>query len=300
VSDVQAPLAVLDLRRQVEDYLDGLAFSLATSTQVLRDAMSYALLTGGDRLRAVTALATAGALGHAPGSVLPLAAALEMIHTHSLIHLDLPAMAGCDVRGGKPAAHVVFGQDVALLAGDALFAEAITLVLHEQQGEASRVLAASAELMQAAGVAGLVGALYADCAPTQDLHDDRLRQAYELRTGGLLACAVGTVLILTGETGPGAASLRRFGAAVGVLSQIVDDVLDATAQAKLLGGPGDRDRAAPRGRSTYVTAFGLVRARELAREAHAHASAALAEAPRDRDALQRVADILLARQSPGV
>jgi geranylgeranyl diphosphate synthase type II len=294
VSNAQAPLAVLDLRRQIEDYLERLVFSRATSTQLLRDAMRYSLLAAGKRIRPVTALATAAALGRSPASVLPLAAALEMIHTHALVHVDLPAMGDGDVRGGQAAAHVVFGEDVALLAGDALFAEAITLILREQQGEPSRVLATAAELMQAVGVAGLVGALYADCGRTQDLDDERLRQAYELRTGGLLASAVGTVLTLTGETGPAAASLRRFGAAVGVLSQIVDDILDATADEKIAGTP--RDGVARRGRSTYVSAFGLRRARELARESHAHASAALAELPGDPVALQSVADYILVRQ----
>jgi geranylgeranyl diphosphate synthase type II len=294
VSNAQAPLAVLDLRRQIESYLERLVFSRATSTKVLRDAMRYSLLAPGKRIRPVTALATADALGRSPASVLPIAAALEMIHTHALIHADLPAMGGGDLRGAKPATHVVFGEDVALLAGDALFAEAIALILREQQGEPSRVLAASAELMQAVGVAGLVGARYADCGRTQDLDDDRLRQAYELRTGGLLASAVGTVLILTGEEGPAAASLRRFGAAVGVLSQIVDDILDATADAEVLGAP--RDRVDRRGRSSYVSAFGLSRARELARESHAHASAALAELPGDPVALQGVADFILVRQ----
>ncbi len=294
MSHAQAPLAVLDLRRQVEDYLEGLVFSRATATKLLRDAMRYSLLGGGDRIRPVTALATADALGRPPASVLPLAAALEMIHTHALIHVDLPAMGDRSARGAKPATHVVFGEDVALLAGDALFAEAIALVSSRQQQEPSRVLAASAELMQAAGVAGLVGALYADCGHTQELDDDRLRQAYELRTGGLLACAVGTVLTLTGQTGPAAASLRRFAAAVGVLSQIVDDILDATADARILGTP--RDRVSRRGRSTYVSAFGLQRARELARDSHAHASAALAELPGDPVALQSVADFILVRR----
>jgi len=146
---------------------------------------------------------------------------------HELIHIDLPAMGDSDVRAGKPAAHVVFGEDVALLAGDALFAEAITLIFHEQQGDPTRVLAASAKLMHEVGVAGLVGGVYADRAYTQDLDADDLRRVYELKTDHLLAAAVETVLILTRESGLGAAALRRFGAAVGVLSQIAGDILDA-------------------------------------------------------------------------
>ncbi len=292
--NVEAPPAVLALRTQVEDYLEGLVFSRATSTALLRDAMRYGLLAGGERLRPVMALATADALGRSPASVLPLAAALEMIHTHALMHLDLPALGDGNVRGGKPAAHVVFGEDVALLAGDALFAEATALMFREQQGEPALVLAAFSQLMQEVGVAGLVGGLFADRGYAHDLNDDDLRRVYELKTDHVLAAAVGTVLTLTGEAGPAAHALRRFGAAAGVLSQIVDDILDATGGGQPRATP--RDREARRGRSTYVTAFGVQRARELARASHAHASAALVEVPGDPAALQSLADFILARE----
>jgi geranylgeranyl diphosphate synthase type II len=294
VSNVQAPLAVLDLRRQIEAYLEGLAFSRATSTKPLQDAMRYSLRAGGERLRPVMALATADVLGRSPSSVLPLAAAVEMIHTHALVHVDLPAMSDGDVRGGKPTLHLVFGEDVALLAGDALFAEAIALIFREQQGEPARVLAATAQLMQEVGVEGLVGGLYADGARTSDLDDDSLRRVYELKTDHLLAAAVETVLILTGEPGPDATALRRFGAAMGVLSQIVQDILEATREEQVRGAPRDHDPR--RAKSTYVSAFGLQRARELARASHSHASAALAEVHGDPVALRGIADFLLARQ----
>jgi geranylgeranyl diphosphate synthase type II len=294
VRDVQAPPAVLGLRKQVDDYLEGLVFSRAPSTKLLRDAMRYSLRAAGERLRPVMALATADALGHCAASVLPLAAALEMIHVHALMHVDLPALGDGTVRAGKPSAHVVFGEDLALLAGDALFAEATALIFREQRGEPTRVLAASAELMQEVGAAGLVGGLFADRAYTHDLNDDDLRRVYELKTDHVLAAAVATVLILTGASGPAAAALRRFGAAAGVLSQIVEDVRDATGSGQVAGSP--RDRVARRGRSTYVTAFGVQRAHELARASHAHACAALAEVPGDVAALQSLADFILARE----
>ena len=120
-----------------------------------------------------------------------------------------------------------------------------------------------------------------------------MRRVYELKTDRVLAAAVGTVLILTGASGPAAAALRRFGAAVGVLSQIVDDILDVTGGGQVLASP--RDREARRGRSTYVTAFGLQRARELARASHAHASTALLEVPGDPATLRSLADLILAR-----
>ena len=117
--------AIVDLQLQIEHYLRGLVFSREPRTARLVEAMRYSLLAGGKRIRPVLTLATAEALGRSPASVLPLAAALEIIHTHSLVHDDLPAMDDDDLRRGVPTAHVVFGEDVALLAGDALLAEAM-------------------------------------------------------------------------------------------------------------------------------------------------------------------------------
>ena len=111
-----------DLREQVDEYLQQLRFSDTPATEGLEEAMLYSLLAGGKRIRPVLALATASSLGQAPESVMPLAAALEMIHSYSLIHDDLPAMDDDDLRRGKPSCHVAFGEDVAILAGDALYA----------------------------------------------------------------------------------------------------------------------------------------------------------------------------------
>ena len=128
--------------------------------------MRYSLLAGGKRIRPVLALATAEALGRDPGEVLPLAAAIEMIHTYSLIHDDLPAMDDDELRRGQPTCHVAYGEDVAILAGDGLFAEALRLALSEQGGEPENVLAAVTELVAAAGVNGMVGGQYLDVTAT--------------------------------------------------------------------------------------------------------------------------------------
>ena len=133
------------LREQVEDYLAGLRFSEEPATDGLEVAMRYSLLAGGKRIRPVLALATASALGRSPAAVLPLAAALELIHTYSLIHDDLPAMDDDDLRRGRPTCHVKYGEDVAILAGDGLYAEAFRHLLQAQEGEPERVLATAAE-----------------------------------------------------------------------------------------------------------------------------------------------------------
>src|SRR5512147_528027 len=150
-----------DLRELVERYLDQLRFSHAAATAGLDQAVRYSLLAGGKRIRPVLALATARAIGLDPERVLPAAAAIELIHTYSLIHDDLPAMDDDELRRGLPTSHVKFGEDVAILAGDGLFAEAMRLFC-EQPGEPARVLAALRELAAATGVDGMVGGQYVD------------------------------------------------------------------------------------------------------------------------------------------
>src|SRR5204862_2621773 len=131
-----------DLVELVEDYLVGLRFAAEGEVEGLEEAMRYSLLAGGKRVRPVLALATARAVGADPASVLPAAAAIELIHTYSLIHDDLPAMDDDELRRGRPTSHVKYGEDVAILAGDGLFAEAIKLFAARQRGEPERVLAA--------------------------------------------------------------------------------------------------------------------------------------------------------------
>src|SRR3982750_3075336 len=145
-----------DLREIVDRSLLRLSFSETPSTAGLAEAMRYSLLAGGKRIRPVLALATARAIGLDPTRYLPAAAAIELIHTYSLIHDDLPAMDDDELRRGIPTSHVKFGEDVAILAGDGLFAEAVRLFC-EQPGEARRTLAALRELMAATGVEGMVG-----------------------------------------------------------------------------------------------------------------------------------------------
>jgi geranylgeranyl diphosphate synthase type II len=134
-----------DLQQRVDTYLEALDLSDGPGTDRLAEAMRYSLLAGGKRIRPVLALATGEALGRDPEELLPLAGALEMIHTYSLIHDDLPAMDDDDLRRGKPTCHKAFGEDVAILAGDGLFAEALHLALARQTGPPANVLAALRE-----------------------------------------------------------------------------------------------------------------------------------------------------------
>ena len=274
----------------MDTFLEGLRFGSNAPTGRLEEAMRYSLLAGGKRIRPVLALATAEALGTDPTEVLPLAASIEMIHTYSLIHDDLPAMDDDALRRGKPTCHVAFGEDVAILAGDGLFAEALRLALEEQRGDPRDVLAAVREVVAAAGVDGMVGGQFLDVDGSSEVD---LRRLHELKTGALIAASVGAVLALETVTGPATMPYRRFAAELGVVFQIVDDILDVTGDEAELGKPRGSDER--HGKATYVSVFGLERARELARDSHGEARAALAEADGDTRRLGQIADYILTR-----
>ena len=280
-----------DLRRLVDDALERLSFSGAAETAGLEEAMRYSLLAGGKRVRPVLALATARALGADPARFLPAACAIELIHTYSLIHDDLPAMDDDELRRGQPTSHVRFGEDIAILAGDGLFAEAVRLFC-EQPGEPALVLAALRELAGATGVDGMVGGQYVDVGG-EETDAEGLRALHELKTGRLVAASVGVVLALEGLGEPETIPYRRFAGELGVLFQIVDDILDVTESDERLGKPHGSDER--HGKLTYVSLFGLERARELAAESHAKATGALAEAGGDTGDLRRVADYIFTR-----
>ena len=285
----------VELQEQVEDYLGSLSFTDETSIAGLVEAMRYSLLGGGKRIRPVLALATGKALGRDARELLPLAGALELVHSYSLIHDDLPAMDDDDLRRGQPTCHVAHGEDVAILAGDGLFAEALRLLLRDQSGPPDRILAAALELVTAAGTEGMVGGQYVDVSAPDDLSPEALRRLHELKTGRLIGASVGCALSLAGENGSATIALRRFAAELGVLFQIVDDILDVTGDEAELGKPHGSDER--HGKRTYVSVFGLDEARRLAGESHAKARAALAEAGERTQELERISDYILTRQT---
>jgi geranylgeranyl diphosphate synthase type II len=262
-----------ELRRRVERYLEGIRFSDESLTEGLQEAMRYSLLAPGKRIRPVLALATARAIGSDEEQMLPLAAALELIHTYSLIHDDLPAMDDDEMRRGRPTCHVAFGEDVAILAGDGLYAEAFRHVLERQRSAPDRVVAAVATLAAATGVGGMVGGQYLDVA-------------------GRAQC----VLILVGARESDTMAFRRFAAELGVLFQIVDDILDVTGTDDALGKPSGSDER--HGKRTYVSEYGLDGARDLAAESHTRALTALATAaPNGAPELERITSFVYTRTS---
>ena len=202
--------------------------------------MRYSLLAGGKRIRPVLTLATARSRGADPASVLPAAAALELVHTYSLIHDDLPAIDDDTLRRGRPTCHVAYGEDVAILAGDGLFAEAFNVLIARQASPPAAVLRAAGEIAAATGVQGMVGGQYMDVAGAAAADDD-LRTLHALKTGRLIEAAVVCGAVLSGAED--VVPYRAFAAEVGLLFQIVDDILDETGDAGELGKSVGKDRA---------------------------------------------------------
>ncbi len=283
------------LRQVVEQELARLTFTDDRATARLVETMRYSLLAGGKRIRPVLALATARAIGRDEHDFLPLAAALELIHTYSLIHDDLPAMDDDAMRRGRPTAHVAFGEDVAILAGDALYAEAFRHVLNHQRGEPRDILDAMAELAAATGVDGMVGGQFLDVAGG-DRTAEGLRHLHGLKTGRLICASVECVLIVDGMSRPDTSAYREFASELGVLFQIVDDILDVTGTDDALGKPQGSDER--HGKRTYVSAFGLDGARELAMRSHRQARVSLAlAAPAGAVELAQITDFIATRTS---
>ena len=248
-----------ELRDSGATYLHALALSAELGG--LDEPMRYSLEAGGKRVRPVLCLAVAEANGATVDDALPAAAALELVHTFSLVHDDLPALDDDDVRRGRPSAHVAFGEGVALLAGDALLAEAMRLALTYESGTIAR------ELVDA--TLGMIGGQHRDI--TGD--DGDLERLHRLKTGRLFVAAVNMGLHVAGVQTPQAAWLA-FGEDVGLLFQVIDDVLD---------GDG------------YVHRLGLDGASRLADEVAARARARLDELTVDASVLGELVDVLAVR-----
>jgi geranylgeranyl diphosphate synthase type II len=240
----------------------------------LRAAMEHSLFAGGKRLRPALCLAAAEVVGGRREDALPGACALEMVHTYSLIHDDLPAMDDDQLRRGKPTCHVTFGEATAILAGDALLTEAFA-VLASSPADPGRVKRAAAILANAAGAEGMVGGQQLDLDGEGRPATIKAATAIHLRkTAALIQGAALVGAVLAGSSGYEQQALGRYGQALGLAFQVADDVLDATSSAEELGkSPGkDRDQK----KLTYVAAVGVAAARRQAAKLAREATAALA------------------------
>lgn len=268
-----------------------LAAAVPASREQLRHAMRYSLLAGGKRVRPILALAACDAVGGVSRRALPFACAIEMIHTYSLVHDDLPAMDDDAVRRGRATSHVVYGEGLAILVGDALLTDAFAVMAAARGVPPARVVAAIAAVARAAGGPGMVGGQALDLASEgKRVPLAAVKQIHARKTGALLAVAV-HVGALVGGASP--ATLRRlgtYGAQLGLAFQIVDDILDA---AESPDADGRTDRAL--GKATYPETLGMDGAVAHARRAEAAAVRALAPLGAAAEPLRAIARWVVAR-----
>ena len=263
---------------------------------VVQDAMRYSVLAGGKRLRPVLAIAAHEVAGGDPEQVLDAACSLELIHTYSLIHDDLPAMDDAELRRGKPTSHVRFDEATAILAGDALLPLAFEILADSAKVfPADRVVAAARDLARAVGVAGMVAGQCLDLsAEGQDVSREHLEEIHRLKTGALLETSLRLGAILGGAGPEMIGALTSYGSAIGLAFQVIDDVLDVESDTVTLGKTtGDLDNE----KSTYPRILGLGESRRFADELIGVARNSIAELDGPRiDVLGDLADFVIQRR----
>ena len=260
-------------------------------------AMRYSLLAGGKRLRPILCLASCELIGGKIESAMPTACALEMIHTMSLIHDDLPAMDDDDYRRGKLTNHKVYGEDIAILAGDGLLAYAFEYIATQTQGvSADRVLRTIANLARAVGAEGLVGGQVVDLeSEGKDISVETLTYIHNHKTGALLESCVVCGAVLAGATEAEITKLSEFAQKIGLAFQIIDDILDITATQAELGKTAGKDLQAQK--ATYPKLWGLEESKRQADKLVTEAKAILAEFGDRAKPLQALADFITDRKN---
>ena len=232
----------------------------------VHQAMRYSLFAGGKRLRPILALAAAETVGGRIADALPLACSLELIHTYSLIHDDLPSMDDDDLRRGKPTSHKVFGEALAILAGDALLTEAFHLLTRPdlmRDVSPRRRLRAINQVARAAGSYGMVGGQVMDIASQgQEIEAHLLEYIHSHKTGALIAASVCAGAIIGGASPSQYKALNRYGEKLGLAFQVIDDLLDVQGEEKKLGKAVGKDQA--KGKATYPALFGIAESRRMA------------------------------------
>jgi geranylgeranyl pyrophosphate synthase len=300
-----------EARLRVERALDRWLPRPPACPALLSEAMRYSVMAGGKRLRPILVLAAADAVKDDPSHdasalALPAACAVEFIHTYSLIHDDLPAMDNDTLRRGRPTLHVVYGDALAILAGDALQAEAFELLAREPFTTDPDVLRRKLEALrvigEAAGACGMVGGQTIDLQAAGQvaghaltLAPDTLRAMHLRKTGALIRASAVSGALMGGGDDARTQAITRWAAEIGLAFQIVDDILDVEGDTSALGKTVGKDAADDK--PTYPSLFGLDRARAMASECADKAHASLVEAKLDRSSLPAIADWVLTRKN---
>ena len=277
-----------------EQRLEVLCDAYLPAGRAICDAARYSLLGGGKRIRAVLTMAACELCTGSAEPALDYACALEMLHCYSLIHDDLPCMDNDDFRRGRPSCHKQYGEATALLAADALVTAAFEVVANAELSPASRAEAA-AVLAKAGGARGMLYGQELDKHfETVKASESELLQLHAHKTGALIVAAVDLGCAAAGETGTKREALRRYAAEIGLVFQIVDDMLDVTSTTQELGKPVGSD--AENDKTTFITLYGLQGAGEKARTRNAAALAALEPLGENAEFLRILAQELLTRK----
>ena len=285
-------------RKRVDEALEMLLLGDSHATEDvpprLLQALRYSVLDGGKRLRPILVLASAEAVGGDSQVAMPAACAIELIHTFSLIHDDLPCMDDDDLRRGKPTSHKVFGEAIALLAGDALFALAFEMLMTLRTDHA-RIRACTLEIAQASGLHGMVGGQVADMelSRKQATLDD-VRAVHRRKTGALIQASTTVGGMIGGGSDQQIDALREYGGAIGLAFQIQDDILYVTGDSQKTGKSGGSDERNEK--ATYPRLVGVDRAREMATEAVERGIGALASFDSAADPLRQIARYIIERE----
>jgi geranylgeranyl diphosphate synthase type II len=299
-------------RDQVDQALEGYLPGPPHCPLLLAEAMRYSVFAGGKRLRPLLTLSAADAVrgsrpdAEAIADALPAACAVELIHTYSLIHDDLPAMDNDTLRRGRPTLHVVYGDGIAILAGDGLQAEAFALLAREPESDDPVVIARKSKALkavaEAAGATGMVGGQALDLQAAGQVPGHALRldpgglQAmHQRKTGALIRAAAECGAVMGGGSDELIVAVRSWGTEIGLAFQIVDDILDVEGSSDELGKTAGKDVAG--NKPTYPSLFGLDRSRAMAAECAARASAILVTAGLAQSQLARIADWVVSRRS---
>jgi geranylgeranyl diphosphate synthase, type II len=266
----------------------------------LHKSMRYSVFAGGKRVRPILLLAACEAVGGDMGPAMPAACAMEMIHTYSLIHDDLPAMDNDDFRRGNPTNHKVFGEAIAILAGDALLTEAFILLSdpgHWGKSEPAGLLPVIHEIARSAGSHGMVGGQVVDMESEgkRDVDLAIVQYIHTHKTGALLKASVKAGALLGGADDAGLAAMTRYGEAVGLAFQIADDILDIEGTTEELGKDAGSDEA--RGKATYPAVMGIAEAKRRAGELVEMALDALSGFDEKADPLREIARYIVYRKS---
>lgn len=270
-------------------------FAGKTRPAVLTEAMNYSLQAGGKRIRPILCLAASEACGGRAAAIVPYASALEMIHTYSLIHDDLPAMDNDDLRRGKPTNHKVYGEAIAILAGDALLTEAFVIFSEPSPSiTAEALLAAVRELSAASGMKGMVAGQVQDMlSENAEPDEEMLRFIHRHKTAALLSASVRIGAILSGAGSGDFEAISGYGDRIGLAFQVIDDILDIVGETEVIGKPKGSDER--KKKLTYPRLYGIEKSRAIAGELVADALVSLRYFGPEAAPLREIASYLLSR-----